>query len=94
MAQTWTSDGRGAQVPCVLEASRRETSTIAVADLSDLDLERLAREYRAAALSGSREARGPAHLCEVELRRRRGVEGLRSNADLDLRSLEERSGRR
>lgn len=59
-------------------------------DLSEAELERLAAALRADALRGVREARGQAHLCEAELRRRRGAGPARDDQTLDLRSLEAR----
>lgn len=61
-----------------------------VSELSDAELHELAAMWRAEALRGSKEARGQAHLLEVEQRRRRGIPGLRNNNDLDLRPLAER----
>lgn len=61
-----------------------------IADLSDAELEAQAKEWRRAALRGSKEARGHAHVLEVELRRRQGFVNRRANADLDLRPLDQR----
>lgn len=61
-----------------------------IKELSDADLMEQVAKWRSAALRGSREARGKAHALEVELRRRKGVSGLRTNDDIDLRPLEER----
>lgn len=64
-----------------------------VKELSDADLIEQVAKWRSAALRGSREARGQAHALEVEIRRRMGVRGLRTNNDIDLRSLDEREHR-
>jgi hypothetical protein len=64
-----------------------------VSELSDEELEAQAKEWRLAALRGSKEARGHAHVLEVELRRRRGFALQRSNVDLDLRPLDQRDTR-
>ena len=59
--------------------------------LSEDELAALAAGWRAEALRGNRRARGYAHLCEVELRRRRGrLATSRQHSDLDLRPLEQR----
>jgi hypothetical protein len=65
-----------------------------VSELSDAELQDMAAMWRTEALRGSKEARGQAHLLEVEQRRRLGVPGLRDNTDLDLRPLAERQVRR
>ncbi|KQP23347.1 hypothetical protein [Pseudorhodoferax sp. Leaf267] len=62
-------------------------------NLSEVELERLAASWRAEALRGVREARGQAHLCEAELRRRRGAVPVRDHRTLDLRPLESRQSR-
>lgn len=59
--------------------------------LSEAELERRATAWRAEALRGVREARGQAHLCEVELRRRRGAGPVYDRNNLDLRPLDARS---
>lgn len=64
-----------------------------VRQLSDAELERLATQWRAEALRGVREARGQAHLCEAELRRRRGSRPMHDNRALDLRPLDARGVR-
>ena len=61
-----------------------------VSKLSDAELEAQAKEWRRAALRGSKEARGHAHELEVELRKRRGVNERRIRTDLDLRPLADR----
>ena len=62
-------------------------------NLSDGELEGLAKSLRAEALRGVREARAPAHLYESELRRRRGHAPPREPCALDLRPLEARTVR-
>jgi hypothetical protein len=59
-----------------------------VTELSDEDLKQLAAHWRGEALPGVREARGPAHQLEVEMRRRMGANvSVRNLGSLDLRPL-------
>ncbi|WP_326540479.1 hypothetical protein [Pseudorhodoferax sp.] len=64
--------------------------------LPDGELAELARKLRADALRGDRHARGQAHLCEVELRRRHShALGAPSvHGTLDLRPLAQRGSQR
>lgn len=72
-----------------------QPETLALEQLPEGELAELARSLRAEALRGDRRARGQAHLCEVELRRRHGALDLRPQPDaLDLRTLEQRRPRR
>lgn len=61
--------------------------------MPEAELAQLASMLRAEALRGVREARGQAHLCEAELRRRRGARPEHDNHTLDLRPLEVRGER-
>ncbi|GHC84977.1 hypothetical protein GCM10007320_29600 [Pseudorhodoferax aquiterrae] len=63
---------------------------LALEQLPDGELAELARSLRVEALRGNRKARGQAHMCEVELRRRHSATEARSREPLDLRSLEQR----
>jgi hypothetical protein len=59
--------------------------------LPDGELAELARSLRAEALRGDRRARGQAHMCEAELRRRQCAPEFRQSPEtLDLRSLDQR----
>jgi hypothetical protein len=63
--------------------------------LPDGELAELARSLRAEALRGDRRARGQAHMCEAELRRRQCVPEVRQSPEtLDLRSLDQRRASR
>lgn len=63
--------------------------------LPDGELAELARSLRAEALRGDRRARGQAHMCEAELRRRKCAPEVRqSPKTLDLRSLDQRRASR
>lgn len=61
--------------------------------MAEAELAPRARDLRAAAFRGEREARGQAHLCEAELRRRRGAGPAHDHRNLDLRPLDARGGR-
>jgi hypothetical protein len=69
-----------------------EPTALALEQLPDHELAALAAQWRSHALRGDRRARGYAHLCEVEVRRRHScaAEPFLSDA-LDLRSLAQRS---
>ena len=62
--------------------------------LPEAELAELASTLRAEALRGVLEARGQAHLCETELRRRRGAGPAHDANRLDLRPLDARGARR
>ena len=62
--------------------------------LPEAELAELASTLRAQALRGVLEARGQAHLCEAELRRRRGAGPAHDANHLDLRPLDARGARR
>ena len=62
--------------------------------LPESELAQLASTLRAEALRGVLEARGQAHLCEAELRRRRGAGPAHDANRLDLRPLDARGARR
>lgn len=64
-----------------------------VQQLTEAELERLAMHWRTEALREVREARGQAHLCEAELRRRRGAGPVYDRDLLDLRPLAARGVR-
>jgi hypothetical protein len=61
--------------------------------MPDVELAQRARDLRADALRGAREARGQAHLCEAELRRRHGAGQAHNHQNLDLRPLDARGER-
>jgi hypothetical protein len=64
---------------------------LALEHLPDGELAELARSLRVEALRGNRRARGQAHMCEVELRRRHSATEERPSSErLDLRPLEQR----
>lgn len=73
-----------------LRGGRHNGRMVELQTLSDADLQELARHWRAQALRGAREARGIAHACEVELRRRMGPPQRADRDALDLRPLSER----
>lgn len=72
--------------------SEAEFDTLTLEKLPEAEVAALARSWRAQALRGDRQARGNAHLCEAELRRRLGppTDPRRCVDALDLRSLEQR----
>lgn len=72
--------------------SSAESVALHLERLPDDELAALASAWRAEALRGNKRARGHAHLCEVELRRRQGhVLGMSHQLDaLDLRPLDRR----
>ena len=61
--------------------------------LPEAELALLASTLRAEALRGVLQARGQAHLCEAELRRRRGAAPAHDPNRLDLRPLDARGVR-
>jgi len=64
---------------------------LALEHLPDGELAELARSVRVESLRGNRGARGQAHMCEVELRRRHSATEARPSSErLDLRPLEQR----
>jgi hypothetical protein len=69
-----------------------EPTALALEQLQDHELAALAAQWRSHALRGDRRARGYAHLCEVEVRRRHSYAAEPFLPDaLDLRSLAQRS---
>jgi hypothetical protein len=69
-----------------------EPTVLALEQLPDHELAALAAQWRSHALRGDRRARGYAHLCEVEVRRRHSGAAERFLPEaLDLRSLAQRS---
>ncbi|MGB5860321.1 MAG: hypothetical protein WBH52_18000 [Pseudomonas aeruginosa] len=75
-------------------AAQLAIPTADLTQLTDAELQRLARSLRAQALRGVREANGPAHACEAALRSRRSgnldaTPQTGERAALDLRPLAE-----